>query len=389
MNRLCTQIAEKYGWGFANINLRSYYAEGAKTYGFEIAEQLGWKFPRHVVSPVAGGTLLPRIARAFRELKEVGLVERRSAGDSCRAGGRLRAGDQGARRGPRISGSRSSRTRIAKSIAIGNPADGFQVIHAVQVQRRIGRDGHRQRDSRRRAADRGDRRASSRSRPAAPRMACTLKLIQNGSIPRDESIVVCITGNGYKTAEVMTSRVKAPVQLGRALKEFDDFMEQAGKAPSCKVEASGRSLEQLTRMSLGFDSRSEVRRQLCGHRREDPRDCRPDQDHPGNHAASRGGGVGDGEDHRPARRARPAGVEQPARPRLRSAARLRRAGGGGHAGPGAAGQGRAGHRAHRRAVQHPHGRVVQPRAHPVHRHRPHRGGARTRAASSSSPASRA
>src|SRR2546428_4929922 len=74
VNRLCTQIAEKYGWGFANINLRSYYAEGAKTYGFEIAEQLGWKFPRHVVSPVAGGTLLPRIARGFREMKEVGLV---------------------------------------------------------------------------------------------------------------------------------------------------------------------------------------------------------------------------------------------------------------------------------------------------------------------------
>ena len=75
VNRLCTQIAEKYGWGFANINLRSYYAEGAKTYGFEIAEQLGWTFPKHVVSPVAGGTLLPRIARAFRELKEVGLVD--------------------------------------------------------------------------------------------------------------------------------------------------------------------------------------------------------------------------------------------------------------------------------------------------------------------------
>src|SRR3954471_13133781 len=75
VNRLCTQVADRYGWGFANINLRAYYAEGAKTYGFEIAEQLGWKFPRHVVSPVAGGTLLPRIARAFREMKEVGLVD--------------------------------------------------------------------------------------------------------------------------------------------------------------------------------------------------------------------------------------------------------------------------------------------------------------------------
>ena len=73
MNRLCTQIAEKHGWGFANINLRSYYAEGAKTHGFEVVEQLGWRFPQHLVSPVAGGTLLPRIARGFRELRESAL----------------------------------------------------------------------------------------------------------------------------------------------------------------------------------------------------------------------------------------------------------------------------------------------------------------------------
>ena len=75
MNRLCTQIADRYGWRFANINLRAYYAEGAKTMGFEIAEQLGWRFPDHVVSPVAGGTLLPRIFKGFRELREIGLVE--------------------------------------------------------------------------------------------------------------------------------------------------------------------------------------------------------------------------------------------------------------------------------------------------------------------------
>ena len=75
VNRLCTQVADRYQWGFANINLRAYYAEGAKTYGFEIAEQLGWRFPRHVVSPVAGGTLLPRILKGFTELREVGLVD--------------------------------------------------------------------------------------------------------------------------------------------------------------------------------------------------------------------------------------------------------------------------------------------------------------------------
>src|SRR5205814_7562066 len=74
VNRSCAQVADRLGSGFANINLRAYYAEGAKTMGFEIAEQLGWRVPRHIVSPVAGGTLLPRIFRGLRELKEIGLV---------------------------------------------------------------------------------------------------------------------------------------------------------------------------------------------------------------------------------------------------------------------------------------------------------------------------
>ena len=92
VNRLCTQVADKYGWGFANINLRAYYAEGAKTYGFEIAEQLGWRFPQHVVSPVAGGTLLPRILKGFEELRDRRPGRRRAAGDLRGAGRRLRAG---------------------------------------------------------------------------------------------------------------------------------------------------------------------------------------------------------------------------------------------------------------------------------------------------------
>ena len=98
VNRLCTQIADRHGWGFANINLRTYYAEGAKTYGFEIAEQLGWRFPRHVVCPVAGGTLLPRIARAFEELRELGWVAGDRAAHARGAGGGLLAGHQRARR---------------------------------------------------------------------------------------------------------------------------------------------------------------------------------------------------------------------------------------------------------------------------------------------------
>ena len=105
VNRLCTQVADRYGWGFVNINLRSYYAEGAKTMGFEIVEQLGWRYPKHLVSPVAGGTLLPRIVRGLRELREIGLVD----GELPRIHAAQAAGCapvvQRARRRPRLPGA--------------------------------------------------------------------------------------------------------------------------------------------------------------------------------------------------------------------------------------------------------------------------------------------
>ena len=226
VNRLCTQIAEKYGWGFANINLRSYYAEGAKTYGFEIAEQLGWKFPRHVVSPVAGGTLLPRIARGFRELREVGLV----AGDLPTIHAAQAAGCA-----PVINALNDDLefpepvkpNTIARSIAIGNPADGFQVLSAV---RSSGGSGAVATDAE--ILEGVQLIAQTEgifTEPAGgTTVACARKLIEAGAIPRDEPIVLCITGNGYKTAEVMSSCVKTPVQLGRALSEFDAFMESGG-----------------------------------------------------------------------------------------------------------------------------------------------------------------
>ena len=106
VNRLCTQIADRYGWGFANINLRSYYAEGAKTMGFEIAEQLGWRFPDHLVSPVAGGTLLPRIYKGLREFREVGLVDGDAAADSRGAAdGLARRSSARSKSGARVPGS--------------------------------------------------------------------------------------------------------------------------------------------------------------------------------------------------------------------------------------------------------------------------------------------
>jgi threonine synthase len=223
VNRLCTQVADRYGWGFVNINLRSYYAEGAKTFGFEIAEQLGWRYPQHLISPVAGGTLLPRIVRGLRELREVGLVDgelpRVYAAQAAGCAPVVRALDQGLDHTEPVRPD-----TIAKSIAIGNPADGYQVIQAV---RSTGGTGAAVADEQ--IVDAIQLLAETEgifTEPAGgTTLAATIDLVRRGVIPRDESIVVCVTGNGYKTAEVVANRLAAPVRLSRAFKEFEAWHE--------------------------------------------------------------------------------------------------------------------------------------------------------------------
>ena len=150
VNRLCTQVADRYGWGFVNINLRSYYAEGAKTMGFEIVEQLGWRYPKHLVSPVAGGTLLPRIVRGLRELRDDRPGRRRAAARLRGAGGRLRAGRARARGGARVSRA-------------GPAEHDCQVDRDRQPGRRLSGDPERARDRRRRRRGHRRRRSSTRS----------------------------------------------------------------------------------------------------------------------------------------------------------------------------------------------------------------------------------
>src|SRR5947208_2213180 len=219
VNRLCTQVGDRYGWGFVNINLRSYYAEGAKTYGFEIVEQLGWRYPRHVVAPVAGGTLLPRILKGFRELREVGLVD----GDLPRMYAAQAEGCAPVVNALAAGLEHPEPVRpntIAKSIAIGNPADGYQVIESVKA---TGGAGAAVTDAG--IVDAIKLLAETEgifTEPAGgTTLAATIDLIARGVIARDESIVVCVTGNGYKTAEVVADRLTTPVRLSRAFKEFE------------------------------------------------------------------------------------------------------------------------------------------------------------------------
>ncbi|HJO37607.1 MAG: threonine synthase [Vicinamibacterales bacterium] len=222
VNRLCTQMADRNGWAFANINLRSYYAEGAKTLAFEVAEQLEWRLPQHLVSPVAGGTLLPRVGRGFRELREIGLVDdempKIHAAQAAGCAPVVRALNEGLEFPEPVKPD-----TIAKSIAIGNPADGFQVLETV---RGTGGAGAMVSDEQIVEAIKLLARTEGIfTEPAGgTTLAATLALVEDGVIPRDESVVVAITGNGYKTADVVSDRLTTPVQLGRSLKEFEAYL---------------------------------------------------------------------------------------------------------------------------------------------------------------------
>jgi threonine synthase len=230
VNRLCTQVGDRYGWGFVNINLRAYYAEGAKTMGFEIVEQLGWRYPDHVVSPVAGGTLLPRILRGFRELKEVGLADGElphvHAAQAAGCAPVVNALAEGLDYPEPVRPD-----TIAKSIAIGNPADGFQVIEAVRSTNGAGAAV-----SDKQIVDAIQLLAETEgifTEPAGgTTLAATIDLVRRGVIEPDESVVVCVTGNGYKTAEVMADRLLTPVNLGRSFKEFEAWLETRKGSPT-------------------------------------------------------------------------------------------------------------------------------------------------------------
>jgi len=228
VNRLCSEIADKYGWAFVNINIRPYYTEGAKTYGFEIAEQLGWRLPRHVVVPTAGGTILPKVAKAFEELQTVGLIE---DGPRPRIYTAQAAGSApvvtALHKGTDLIDPVKPNT-IAKSIAIGDPADGYYVLQAV---RESGGWGEAATDEEIVAGIQLLARTEGIfTEPAGgTTVAVTKKLIEQGRIPRDESIVICITGNGYKTIEAVAGQSAEPQTINARLAEFDTLYQTGGR----------------------------------------------------------------------------------------------------------------------------------------------------------------
>jgi len=237
VNRLCSEIGDKYDWAFVNVNLRPYYSEGAKTHAFEIVEQLGWKMPRHIVVATAGGTILPKLAKAFNELKRVGLVE----DGECKIYSAQASGCdpviQALKKGTDLISPVKPNT-IASSIAIGNPADGYYVVKTIQE---TGGWGESATDEE--ILDGIKLLASTEgifTEPAGgTEVAVTKKLVQQGRIPRDEPTVICITGNGYKTIEAVAGIVEKPFCINADLKNFDDLYNQLNQ-PSREKAVAGK-----------------------------------------------------------------------------------------------------------------------------------------------------
>ncbi len=226
VNRLCTQVAFKYGWGLVNINLRPFYAEGSKTMGYEIAEALGWRTPQHVVVPMAGGSLIGKIHKAFHELHEVGLL----ADPSCKIYGAQAAGCSPITTGLKAGMEQHKPVRrpntICKSLAIGDPADGY---FAIKVMKETGGWGEDVSDAELSEGMALLARTEGIFAETAGGVAVAVarKLIEQGRIPRDEEIVLCVTGNGLKTQDAVGDILEAPAEIGPSLDEVEAIVEGA------------------------------------------------------------------------------------------------------------------------------------------------------------------
>ncbi len=224
VNRLCSEIATKYKWAFVNINIRPYYAEGSKTYGYEIAEQLGWKAPKHIIVPCAGGSLITKIYKGLKEFKTLGLIDKLET--------KIYAA-QATGCSPIVTAIKENAeiikpikpNTIAKSLAIGNPADG---VYALATVKETGGWAEDVSDDeiveaiKLLAATEGIFTETA----GGVTLGVAQKLIEQGRIPKDESIVVSITGNGLKTQEAVVEKIGKPIKIKPNITSFEENVKK-------------------------------------------------------------------------------------------------------------------------------------------------------------------
>ena len=241
VNRLSTLIADEYNWGFVNVNLRPYYAEGSKTVGYEIAEQLGWRLPDNVVVPMAGGSLIRKIRKAFKELVFLGLVEKperpvrffgaQASGCSPITTAVKHGSDDIIPQKP---------STIARSLAIGNPADG------PAAAKMILEDGGWAEDVSDVEVVAGIQELAETEgifteTAGGVTSAVTAKLYADGRISRSHTTVMCITGNGLKTTDALAGHyehVNAPAIRPR-LADFEAYLRSLDEQLETELVAAG------------------------------------------------------------------------------------------------------------------------------------------------------
>ena len=222
VNRLCSEIADRYGWAFVNINVRPFYSEGSKTLGYEVAEQLGWRAPDHAIVPAASGSMFTKIWKGFNEFHKLGLIEepttRMHIAQAVGSAPIVSAYEAG------IKDIRPVRPNtIAKSLAIGNPADGYYALNVIEES---GGTGHAVPDQEIVASMRllAETEGIFAETAGGVTIGVLRRLAEEGVIGPDEVAVAYITGNGLKTQEAV-QEIANSVRIGASLKEFEDAIK--------------------------------------------------------------------------------------------------------------------------------------------------------------------
>jgi len=229
VNRLCAEIAGKFGWAFVNVNMRPYYAEGSKSMGYEIIEQCGWEIPKHTVVPMASGSLLTKIQKSYQEFTKLGLVEETEYHVH---------GAQATGCSPISVAQKAGLdffkpvkpNTIAKSLAIGTPADGF---YALRVMKETGGAADDVTDEEIRDGIRmlAECEGIFAETAGGVTVGVAKKLIASGKIPANDSAVLCVTGNGLKTLDAMNGHLGHPREIKPSLREFESLvaLEESGQ----------------------------------------------------------------------------------------------------------------------------------------------------------------
>jgi threonine synthase len=228
VNRLCAEIAGKFGWAFVNVNMRPYYAEGSKSMGYEIMEQLGWEVPKHTVVCMASGSLLTKIQKSYQEFIKLGLVDE----TEFRIHGAQATGCS-----PISTAQKAGLdffkpvkpNTIAKSLAIGTPADGF---YALKVMKETGGSAEDVTDDEIRDGIRllAECEGIFAETAGGVTVGVAKKLIASGKIPANDSAVLCVTGNGLKTLDALNGTLGQPREIKPSLREFEALVASEAKA---------------------------------------------------------------------------------------------------------------------------------------------------------------